>query len=139
VVVCRNVFRSWVSRWASLFDNCVEAIVVISCIINCPNGTVRFKDTVGPFDLIAVSVLPLTLEVACMLIFDTVIELVSGISLRTNKLIKSAEKRNLFLDINVIFNFFRKIYAEDTWEGRRKPGPAQQHRQTRRSPGAARF
>jgi hypothetical protein len=70
-----------VSGWASSLDNRVEAVVIIGCIIDCPNRTVRFKDAVGPSDLVTISLFPLALEVACMMILHAVIEMVSGISL----------------------------------------------------------
>jgi len=82
MVTRSDVFRNRVVGRASSLHNCVETAVIISCVINCPNGAVRFQDTVGPLDLVAIPMLPLAREVPCVLILHTVVEVVPGISLR---------------------------------------------------------
>jgi hypothetical protein len=73
------------SRWTCSLYNRVEAVQIISSVIHCSNGTIWLKETVRSPDFVAVSLLPLTLQITRVMILHTVVEMISGMSLRTNK------------------------------------------------------
>lgn len=70
------VFRREVIPATTLFDDGVESRVRIGAIFHRPQAPVRFDETVLTFDNIPISGLPLTLHVAGVVVFDSVVEVI---------------------------------------------------------------
>jgi hypothetical protein len=54
----------------------VKTVVFISSVIYCADGSICFHNTVGTLDYVAVSRLPLALDVAGVRVVNTIIEFV---------------------------------------------------------------
>lgn len=61
--------------------HCVEPVVSVSGVIHGSDRSIRLHQTVLAFNVVPVSVLPLTLYVARVQIFDAVVEQIIGMGL----------------------------------------------------------
>lgn len=76
------MFIVGMSRVSTLMNHSVETIVFVSGVLNGSDGTIRVIDGVGPLHYISIPVLMGRLDVACLMILNTVLVLVLGMSLR---------------------------------------------------------
>ena len=64
-----------------LADNSVEPVVVVSGVVDSPDGTVRLNQAVVPLNFVTNSLLGLLLDVVGVVILNSIPELVVGRSL----------------------------------------------------------
>ena len=71
-----------VSSMATSMNHGVESVVVISGILNCADGAIRFHKRVFSLDSISIAMFALTLDVSGVSIMYPIVELVFRISLK---------------------------------------------------------
>lgn len=78
--------------WPNFSDSRLEAMLVISCVLDNSDGTIGLYEAVISSHHIAVSFFVLFLDVPCMWIVNSVLEFVFGIGLRENAIRKCSTK-----------------------------------------------
>lgn len=73
----------WVVSVAGSGDLCVEAVVVIGCVVHLSGRTVSFPQRVVTFYDIAFSGLMLALNVTCVRVVYVILELIMGWGLKS--------------------------------------------------------
>lgn len=81
LVVRIEMTGRWVDGMPGLGDHCVKAIVVISCVGDCPDGAVRLDQRVLTLHYVTVTFFPLVLHVTSVSVFDSVVIGVLWVSL----------------------------------------------------------
>jgi hypothetical protein len=72
-------------RVAGLDDLSIEAVVLIGSVLDSTGCAVGFHQAILTLNDISVSLLGLLLNVACMLVIDSVLELILGVRLQRAK------------------------------------------------------
>jgi hypothetical protein len=73
--------RGRMNCMSGLADNSVEPVVIVSGVVDSSGGAVRLNQAVVPFNFVTNSLLGLLLDVMCVVIFNSVLELVVSRSL----------------------------------------------------------
>jgi hypothetical protein len=75
----RNSHLNWsggVDSLSGLRNDSVEPAVMVSGVFNSPGGAIRLQKPIVTFDLVAYTLLSLLLDVVCVVVFNSVLELV---------------------------------------------------------------
>lgn len=75
---------SWVVSVSGAGNNSVESIMLVGGVVNGTDGTVWFNELVLAFDYISITSFVLGFVVSGVWIFNSVFELVFGVSLKSN-------------------------------------------------------
>lgn len=85
----RHVFRHgdglWVYRGTNFLHDSVEAVVVVSCVLDDPDAAVGLVDAVGSVDDVPVPDFVLGFDISCVGIVHAVVERVLGMGLEEAK------------------------------------------------------
>jgi len=67
----------------------VEPVMAVGRVVDRPYGTVGLHQAVRPFDHVTLPVLPLALQVTRVQVLDAVVEMIVGLALRTQNMMKT--------------------------------------------------